>query len=195
MVRWKKELDKELITLDENNRYISQPSRIGISTQTLHSVKLTDLTLSSIIELTNDPSLVIEKPEQWCPICHNAKTKIPSGDLTKAYNKPYVKLIKDFIIQNNMYKFTKDELIDNMQIRLYTDGTLQMTGLGILVLNGFLTRINEKYTTKDKKGNSIEHIRSVFIRNEIIKMPNCVINNKHIFKDKWEETKIFGLHG
>jgi len=187
MVRWKKNSDKTFITSLVGDASMWKEFS-GSSRESLNDMKLSEA-------MKLPPSVFIEKPEQWCPMCHNARTKIPTGDLTRAYDKPYVRLIKDFIIQNNMYKFTKDELIDNMQIRLYTDGTLQMTGLGILVLNGFLTRINEKFFTKDKKGKEVEHIRSVFIRNEILKIPICVKENKHISKIIWEETQIFGLNG
>lgn len=197
MVRWRKDIlnstERDLSIIDRS--YKSLLMKTGIKAELKVDKENTrpigEMTVKELQEKFADPSIIIEKPEKWCPYCNNAQTTIPNGNVVNANKKRSVQLVKEAITKNNLKIFTKNELLNLMALKDLSNGRLQLDALIILTLNGFLKRQNERYE-KDEK----ERIVSKFIVNEVEKKPDCINEkNKHeIDKDEWSETQIFGIH-
>jgi len=136
-----------------------------------------------------------EKPEQWCDYCNNAKTTIPDGDLTKHFNKKFVRFVKNYIDNNNLDNFVCKDIMKGLDIEHISNRTLQNRALVILTSLGFLRKERREIIKKNK--NVIPYY--TYKRNKIQEIPRCILKNKkgELIHDKniaWRETKYFGLH-
>lgn len=126
----------------------------------------------------------INKFSVLCEHCLNAQTNIQGiKNISKEFDKGYVKIVWNFIKNNNLKIFTKKELMDKMELVDISDGVLQEKALSILIMLGYI-RKEQQVWINDKKQ---EKTRYIYIKNHEVKFPLCYDNEK----DKHIEYNFF----
>jgi hypothetical protein len=121
----------------------------------------------------------IHKFSVLCEHCKNAQTNIQClKNISKEFEKEYVRFVWDFILNNNVKLFTKKELMQKLKINHISDGVLQDKALSILIMLGYI-RKEEQVWVNDKKE---EKTRYIYIKNAERKLPLCydTQKDKHI---------------
>jgi hypothetical protein len=126
----------------------------------------------------------ISKFSVLCEHCLNAQTNIQGlKNISKEFNKGYVKVIWKFILDNNLKIFTKKELMEKMQLVDISDGVLQEKALSILIMLGYLRKEQQIWITEKKE----EKTRYIYIKNLERRTPKCYDSEK----DKHIEYNFF----
>ena len=126
----------------------------------------------------------ISKFSVLCEHCKNAQTNIQGlRKISKEFDKGYVKIVWNFIKDNNLKIFTKKELMIKMNLNDLSDGLLQEKALSILIMLGYI-RKELQIWINDKKQ---ERTRYIYIKNHDISPPICY----NLEKDKHIEYNYF----